>query len=151
MSRLTAALIGVIVLLVAGLMFVVSRHYPVNSPAANDRLLADYAEAEAVGRPKLVSEDDEVIIPNGARQGDGWNCDTHQANADALGLEGYRLSNRENAGNGQQIEVWRNIIPPDDRKHGRDDVIRVQHSTTEDCVVVEPDTDAASTEGDANG
>ena len=76
---------------------------------------------------------------NGARHGDGWNCDTHEGIANSLGLEGYRFVERDKAANGQDVEIWKNSVARDERKPGRDDVIRVQHSVTEDCVIVEKD------------
>jgi hypothetical protein len=78
-----------------------------------------------------------VEHPNLARRKGGWNCDSHVATADALGLDGYRLIRRIPAPRGQFVEVWKNVVPRYARKPDRDDFIRVQHSAREDCVIVE--------------
>lgn len=129
MSKPIAVLVALIVLFIGALIFIIGRS------TGNDimRVAANVSTAQRAS----TSTGSAASEANRARQGDGWNCDTHQGIADAMGLDGYRLSGAEGLPYGQNIETWRNIVPGDARKPGRDDVIRVQHSHVEDCVLVE--------------
>lgn len=143
MSRSTALLVTFIVLLTGALMFVIGR--ATGSDASSAQVEAALPEQPSKALSKTHPSVPQASMkpndqPNGARQGDGWNCDSHGGMADSLGLEGYRLVQHEKSANGQDIEIWRNITPPEARKPGRDDIIRVQHSANEDCVIVESNT-----------
>lgn len=142
MSKSTAFLVAIIVLLVGALIYVIgSSTGSVDSRTAAEAS-APFTASKTVTTPSTPPTRTAAQThgnPNGARKGDGWNCDTHEANVAALGLEGYRLAGHEKAANGQDIEVWRNIAPRESRPPDRSDVIRVQRSAMEDCVIVEPD------------
>jgi hypothetical protein len=81
-----------------------------------------------------------TVDVNRARLPGGWNCASHRDMARDLGREGYRLFRRRPMADGQIIEIWRNIAPPEDRRPDRDEFIRVRHSRSEDCTVRETNT-----------